>query len=252
MDYYLMILLSGVMCFFGTLIGAFAGGGSSLITFPLLLLFAPGSYISLFIVSKIAAVMMTISSGGVHLSKGALNMKLFMVILVSGILGTAIGTYFLQYHFDEVLFKRLLTIALFSIAAYLGFSKKRGLESSHMKSLTLRNLFWVALFSFAINILNGLFGGTGIFVTAFLVAFLRMNFIAAIAYTMVTYAVISILQTGYLAMINDFDPYLAIVVLIFALLGGYAGVKLQYLKGDFWVKRAAIFMMLAIGVRMLF
>jgi uncharacterized membrane protein YfcA len=43
-----------------------------------------------------------------------------------------------------------------------------------------------------------------------------------------------------------------LLVVLGSILGAYFGTKFQYLKGDVWVKKASVVMMLVLGVTMLF
>ncbi len=248
----LILLLNGLMVLIGTIFSSFSGGGASLIIFPMLLLFAPGDYVSLFVISKLAVLMMGISSSNIHYKKNQFNFKLVILLIITGILGTALGTYFLQYHFNEVIFKRILILVIFISAIYLMFSKEKGPGTNHTRSLTHSVLFLCGFFCFLINIFNGIFGGTGILLNLLLVFYLRMPFIKSIPYSVIAYTFIGLAQATYLVSTETFNPSLALVVLIFAGIGGLIGTKLQYLKGNLIVKRSATLMLVIIGVRMLF
>lgn len=194
---------------------------------------------------------MTFAASRVHFKINKFEHRLMKYLLVGGLLGTVLGTYFLQYHFDQLLFERLLGTVTIAVGIYTFFLKNTGLEAGKEKTLTTNMLVVSAIFSFLINVLNGLFGGTGLFLTIYLVSVLRMSFIRAIAYTMFNYAVLSSAQVIYLVMTEKFSLNLAVAVMIGALIGGSVGTKLQYLKGNLWVKRVAIVMMLVIGTEML-
>lgn len=246
-----MLILSGLIALLATILGSFSGGGSSLILFPLLLAFVPDSYISLLIISKISASVMTATSGGMHLQKASMNKKILFSLIFSGLLGTALGTYFLQYQFNENLFRNILVVFIFLTAFYILFARDKGLNSDKERKFNLKTGILISIFSFLTNILNGIFGGTGLFMTVFLVVFLRMSFIKAIGYTMIMYAVLSSVQAVYLGLTEEFNYMLALAVMAGALVGGFFGTKMQYLKGNLWVKNAAVVMLFAIGIKML-
>lgn len=248
-----MDLLAGGFALVATMMAAFVGGGASMFLFPLLIAFIPGTYISLFITGKVGAMVMALTASKMHIKRNALETKLILNLLISGFLGTGLGTYFLQYHFDEILFKRILFAAVVVAAVYLFWDKKIGVEekSDHEIKPTFSKHVAVFLFSFFINILNGIFGGTGIFITVFLVVFLKKSFLKTSGYTMTLYAIISVFQVIYLATTETFDPTLALFVLLGSLVGGYLGTRLQYLKGSVWIKRASILMLIAVAVKMI-
>lgn len=234
-----------------TVIGSFAGGGSSLVMFPLLLSFVPGSYLSLFLISKISAAVMTTTSGRIHFKRGGMDLKMLGLIIFAGVLGTIVGTYILTYHFDETLFKKLMIGLIFFSAFYVFISGDKGLKQGKVRKFDWKTITNVFLMSFVINVLNGILGGTGLLLTIYLVVYLRMEFIKAIAYTMITYAVLSTLQAGYLIFTVEFDWILAVSVIIGAMIGGYFGTHLQYLKGNLKVKRASVVVMVAVGIKLL-
>jgi uncharacterized membrane protein YfcA len=252
MNEVLMLSASALVVLVGTIVTSFAGGGTSLVIFPMLLLIAPGSYVSLFVITKIAAVMMGISSSRIHFKKTNFKIGLLSTLVISGLLGTALGTYFLQFQFDDLLFKKMLTGFVFLTAIYLFFSNEKGLEISKSRQVTPFLLLILAIGSFAINILNGIFGGTGLFNVLLIVLVFRLTFINAIAYAMINYAIIGSVQALYLVLTEPFDLKLAASVVLAAFLGGFIGTKFQYIKGDYWVKKTATFMMLVVGISMLF
>lgn len=248
-----IVLTSGVIALFATLIGSFAGGATSLIMFPLILMFAVNDYMDALTANKIATMFMTIAASKIHFGKRKINKKLFAVLLLSGLLGTAIGTYIVQYQLNEVLFMRILSIALIVTGLYvLSMGKEKGVRSRIHNKINLKILLIAAIFSTAINILNGIFGGTGLFLTLFFVLFLKMTFIESMIYTMPVYAIINVFQTTYLAHITDIiheNPLLAITMACCGLLGGIIGTNLQYLKGNVWVKRVSVLVMLIVGIK---
>ncbi len=221
--------------------------------FPMFLNFLPGSYISLFIISKIGATFMTALASKIHFNKNKFTLKLLLVLSVSGLAGTALGTYFLQFKFDEILFKRLLFVFIVVTVIYLFFDKKIGvLNKEEERKFSPKLFFLTFLGCFSINILNGIFGGTGLFITILLVFLWKMNFIKAVGYTMAAYTIIGLPHVIYLSTIESFDYLLTVFVVVGALLGGFLGTHLQYIKGNLWVKRAAISMMFLLGIKMLF
>lgn len=244
--------LSGfISALIAAVISSFAGGGSNLILFPLLLLISGGTYAASLGIAKASASVLTIVAGNVHRKRHTFDLRLLIVIIVSSLLGTAVGTYWLRFHFDEALFKRLLAMILISTAAYLFLSKEKGMNKNAIPAVSRWKLVVTALYVFALNILNSLFGGTGIFLTVFLMGFLGMSFIHAIAFSMISYITVSVIQAAYLLFTEKFDPWLLAGVMLGALVGSWLGTKLLYFKGNRWAKMAAMIMMLIIAVQML-
>lgn len=242
-----------VLSFITGIIGAFSGGGTSLILFPLLLWLTPNSYLQTLTITKIAALSMNISSAAVHIKKSRPQITLLLTLTIFGILGTAIGTYLVQYHLDANLFQIILGIFLLSTSAYLIFFKnKLGSTTLQAKTLTPKRLAIIALGATIINIFNGLFGGTGAVITLFLVIYLHYSFLRAVAYTMISYSIISFIQVSYLYLITETVPLQILLTVTGAFIGGTIGAKLQYIKGNKYVKIAAISIMTLLGIKSLF
>ncbi|MBU1151280.1 sulfite exporter TauE/SafE family protein [Patescibacteria group bacterium] len=248
----MLAFISAIIAIFSTLVGSFSGGGASMMMFPLLLMFVESSYLPALVLSKIAATAMTMSAARIHVGRHLVNWRFFLVLLVAGFLGMGLGTYLVQYQLNEVLFKGILGMLLLGTSGYLLFSRSGlGLHAGHERGFG----FWVmvlgALAAFVINVLNGMFGGTGVFLTLYLVLFMRMTFIHSMIYVMPTFALISFIQTIYLMGTVSFDWKIGIVMGIAGLSGGFLGTRLQYLKGNMWVKRASVLVMLLIGGKVL-
>lgn len=254
MNELLMSLTAGVIAIFSTITGSFSGGATSLIMFPLILMFVTPNYLDALTANKIATMFMTIAASHIHFKNKKVNITLFTVLIIFGLIGTAIGTYLVQFNFNEDLFKKLLAAALISTAIYLLFSRGKGVKVREHRKIDFRVLVYTAFFSILINILNGLFGGTGMFTTLFFVLVLRMTFIESMIYMMPTYAIINIFQTTYLSYTTNIIerfPILAITMACCGILGGIIGTNLQYLKGNVWVKRVAIFVTIILGIKIL-
>ena len=241
----------GLAATFASLIASFSGGGLSLVLFPILLLITPYSYVSLLAVAKVSATLMTITSTRIHALKNKLDYKLILHLALFQILGTALGTYFLQYKFNESLFKTLLAWTIVLTASYLLLSKKIGLEQAIKREITRKVYVEAAIVCFLISILNGLFGGTGIFITIYLLVALKMSFIESMKLVMPSCGIVNILQSIYLLFSEWVEWKLVVCVILGSIVGSFFGTKLQYLKGNLWVKRAAVIVMYAIGIRTL-
>lgn len=250
MEEYLVTIAGGLIGLLANIVAAFAGGGSSLIMFPLLLSIAPQSYASILTVAKVGATAGTLTAGKIHFGRNKINKVLLFLVMISSLIGTAIGTYFVQYQLNENLFKIILSATLLVVATFLLFKKKIGVDDG-VKDRELNVFAYIVtvVYCVLINILNGLFGGTGIFLTLFFVMFLQLTFIRAVALTVISYVVVNLLQTGYLLSTENVDFALTIAVLIGGGIGAYLGTHLQYLKGNKWVKVAAVSLMYFIGIQ---
>ncbi len=251
MNEYVIAFQGGLAATFATLVASFSGGGLSLILFPILLFITPYSYVSLLTVAKVSATLMTITSTRIHAFKNKLDYKFILHLALFQVLGTALGTYFLQYKFNENLFKTLLAWTIVLTASYLFFSKKIGLEQKIKKEITKEVYIESAIVCFLISILNGLFGGTGIFITIYLLVALKMSFIESMKLVMPSCGIVNFIQSLYLLFSEWVEWKLVACVVLGSIVGSFFGTRLQYLKGNLWVKRAAVIVMYVIGVRTL-
>ena len=244
------VFLSGFFAACAGLISAFSGGGYSFVLFPMLLLFIPGAYAATLAVTKVGTVALSLTSGKIHLSRHQFNRNLLIILVISGLVGTAIGTYLIQYHLQEVLYKKILSCVVISSACYLLISKNKGLGVENETKITSGILLITFISIGSISILNGLFGGTGILMTLYMVAVLRMSFIRSTAHMMLSAIPLNIVQTGYLLITEPFRLDLLVAIFVGSIMGSWCGTRLQYLKGNIWVRRSAIVIMLLICIRL--
>ena len=245
--------LGGIVSFFSMILSAFSGGGGSLILLMSLLGFTESSYLAALTLSKIAAAVVTGTASFLHIKKDKykLDKKVLGVMFFGSLFGISIATYLVQYQLDESFVISLLPFIMFSIGLYLIWNKKKGLGMEKPKPVTKRLLGEIFAFFFLTNIINGLSGGFGIIFGSFMVIHMRISFIHAIAYGMVSGFLVHLMQSIYLTTVVDLNYTLAIFIIIGAFLGGYVGTKLQSLKGNLWVKNVALLVMFGIGIRML-
>ncbi len=245
---YLIPLTGGLISFLAAVIGAFAGGGYVLTMFPIFLLMFPGSYAGHLALVKMGALAITVLGGQIHFRKSSIKWKILGPLTVGGFFGTGIGTYLIQYQLNEDLFKTLLGFTLLIGAFYLIIKKEIGHERTHRRKINWRVILEVFIYAMGIGVLNGLFGGVGIFTTLYLVFIFGLAFRTAIAYTMLSYLIVNGSQTAYLLTTETIDPYLALYLVIGAGLGGFLGVHLQYTKGSKYIKYVTITLLFALGV----
>jgi uncharacterized membrane protein YfcA len=134
---------------------------------------------------------------------------------------------------------------------YLACSKKTGITSA-FSTPSKKDLVVAFVYGFLLNILNGIFGGTGMFLMLFLVLYFKMDFIQATATSFTSYVTVNILQTAYLVVTASLLWNHALFVVIGGLLGSFVGTKLQYLKGNVWVKYASLSVMTLLAGKMLY
>lgn len=216
--------------------------------FPLLLQFVPGTYAGHLAVAKLGGLGITAVSGQIHYRRTRLNPHLLFVLAFGGLIGTGFGTYLIQHHLNEVLFRALLGFSLLIGATYLAIKQQVGKEKGKRRPVTRAVLAEAGIFALGVGVLNGLFGGTGIFTTLYLVFFFHIPFRKAIAYTMLSYLLVNMFQVMYLWATESVNLFLALLIAGGAMAGAYVGTHFQYIKGSAWIKTAAISIMVILGI----
>ena len=244
-----------VIGFFAALIAStiatFIGGASSLILLPVLILLTSGTFAGLLAVTKANAFLMCLTAVNKHRKRMQFDMKLLWILIIFGLIGTGIGTYFLQYHFNEKFFHILLGIVLIISAAYLYFKKEVGLHEGHERKMNFKMYTITSFCVLGLNILNGLFGGTGMFTTLFLIVVLRYSYMNAVALGFVSYLAVNFVQAGYLLSTETYSWWLLAGIMGGAILGAHLGTHFLFLKGNKLAKTVGMVVIMILGVKML-
>ena len=242
-----LFLSSFAISLFAIFITSISGGGNNLVLFPLLLGISPSNYISTFTVAKVAAAVHSVTSSKIHLKHNTFHKKLLIILIATAILGTSIGTFILENFNNERIFKLILSFILAVSAIYIAVGVPKA--ETH-KKINTTELIVAGIFSILINILNGIFGGTGIFLTAFLIIYLQIEFKKALAITAISYLLVNILQAGYLMLTNIFDPILLGGSILGSIAGSLLGTNFIYLKSNQLLKYLSPIMMTVIAIVM--
>ena len=78
-----------------------------------------------------------------------------------------------------------------------------------------------------------------------------MSFTHAIGYAMISMAIINIFQASYLIPIEPINWWLLGDIIIGSALGAWLGTNILFNKGNYWVKVAAVVLMVFMGISML-
>ncbi len=248
MNAELLPYLGGVIAIFSSFFGAFASGGSALILMGILILITDDPYISLLATAKVAATAMVLMSSLLHRRRMQVSVSLIAVMTLSGLVGMALATGILQTYSNETLFEAVNGVLLIILAFYLFFSETKGQTHSGRVSFKSKELIEVGAVLLGFSFLNGFSGGMGLILSSYLVLRLRMSFIEATAYTMISGILVNASQAIYLVSTVEVNFPLLFFVVIGSLMGAYWGTKMQYLHGNRTVKWAVTCMMLILGV----
>lgn len=234
-----------------TAIGAFSGGGLSLILLPFLIFSFSDQepYLTLLTASKIGALTMSAVAAIFHRTRHVQSTRFLAWVTTGGVLGTALGTYLLQYLLEARSIAFLLAFIMVAAAVLLIRSPKGLANRDDIPSL--KECIIGSLFIFVVYIFNGIFGGTGIFLTMFCIVALRMGTIQAVAYSMTSSAIVNVLHTLYLVPVAPPPIDIAFGVIVGTTLGTTIGTYVQYLKGNRVVKIATSVLLVFMATKVL-
>lgn len=244
-------ILAAVTTFFSAVLGGFTGGGGGALSLSfMVLLFPDEPYISILAAFKAAVIFWCIVSSAVHWKVQTIDWKLFWTAGVASVLGVSLGTYLVQNVLPPEILIRSIPFVLIFIAITLTFSKKDLKDRPHRR-VTLLSGAVLFLFFFCMNTANAMMGGLGLLGSFFLVRYMRVSYILAAAYTFTLALMRNTPQSIYLLATEPIDLWLLVFVALGGMLGSYCGTKLQYLKGNKWVKAVALIAMVGIAIQMI-
>lgn len=246
MDQLVLFVISLV----ANLFSAFSGGGAGLIQLPALIFLGLPFAIAL-ATHKVASVALGIGATARHLREGALEKRLVLFILASGLPGVVLGA-----HLIIGVPGRVAEFALGTLTAGLGLYSwlNPGLGQSNVVRHRDYKGFGVGgVVLFMIGVLNGsLTSGTGLFVTLWLVRWFGFDYRRAVAYTLV---LVGIFWNGAgaitLGILSEVRWSWLPALLAGSLVGGYLGAHLAIVKGNRMIKRAFEVIALAIGIKLI-
>lgn len=231
------------------LFSAFSGGGAGLIQLPALIFLGLPFAVAL-ATHKVASVALGIGATIRHLREEALERRLAVIILASGLPGVVVGAnVILNVH------ERSAVVALGVLTAGLGIYSWLNPELGQSVQRAHRDRqgeLIGGLVLFGIGVLNGsLTSGTGLFVTIWLVRWFGLDYRRAIAYTLILVGLFWN-STGAitLGMLTGIRWTWLPALLAGSLLGGYLGAHMAIKSGNRWIKRAFEIVTLLVGIKL--
>lgn len=235
-------MLDQILLFIGSFIAntmsAFAGGGSGLVQFPLIIFLGLPFAIAL-ATHKTATFALGLGSLVRYIRhKEPIDWSFAFFVMICGLPGTILGAWVIL-QFPEHIAQLVLGIFTIAIGIYSASRKKLG-QVSDPKNRDLKGLIIGGFVLFIIGIYNGSFAsGSGLFVTLWLVLWFGLDYRSSVVYTMTLVGFIwnftgaaSLLALGS----PVYWPWVP-ALLLGSFAGGYAGAHLGALKGSVWVKR---------------
>lgn len=233
-------------------LSAFAGGGAGLVQLPVILLMGL-PFPSALATHKVVTIALGLGAfARMAQDRDLIEPALAAVMLICGIAGVILGAY-IVIQVPEGIALKILGILTIGIGLYS--AAKRGFGQTYIpKNRELRGLSIGGVALFAIGVFNGSFSaGSGLFVTAFLIAWFGMDYRRAVAYTMIVNGIFWNGAGGAALVAFGAPVHWAWVPVLLAgsFAGGYIGAHAGALKGNRWIKHAFTAVTLASGAALL-
>jgi uncharacterized membrane protein YfcA len=229
---------------------AFAGGGAGLFQLPALIFLGLPFGIAL-ATHKVASVALGIGATVRHLREDALERRFALLMLAWGLPGVVLGASVILRVPD-----RYAQIALGVLTMMLGvysFMKPQlGLVHDPRHRDRRGHMIGGGVL-FVIGVLNGsLTSGTGLFATLWLVRWFGMDYVRAVAYTLI---LVGMFWNGTgaltLGLQGDIQWNWLPALLLGSLLGGYLGAHLSIQKGNRWIKHVFEVITILVGLKLI-
>ena len=223
---------------------ALAGGGAILIFMGLPFSLALATH-------KVATVALGVGATVRHLKEKHSSFRLLALILVAGIPGVVLGAYAI-IDINDRMAEVVLGLLTLSLALYSIIKSDLGLSSNPIHR-DIKGIIIGACGLFFIGIANGaLSAGSGLFVTLWLVYWLRLSYRLAVAHTLIAVglgwnASGAITMTWFATVKWDWLPAL----LCGSFVGGYLGAHSSITVGSIWIKRCYELITLLVAAKLL-
>ncbi len=232
------------------LFSSFFGGGAGLVQLPALIFLGLPFALAL-ATHKVASVALGLGASLRHWRDGRLEKPMVVLMLLSGLPGVVLGALAIVHIPDRVA-EVLLGVLTIALGLYSIFKQSLGLQyvAGNRQG---RGLVIGGSGLLFIGFLNGsLTSGTGLFVTLWLIRWFGMDYLSAVAHTLV---MVGIFWNGTgaftLGVVSEIYWAWIPVLLLGSLLGGYMGAHLAISSGNRWIKRGFESVTLLIGLKLL-
>ncbi len=229
---------------------SFSGGGAGLIQLPALIFLGLPFALAL-ATHKVASVALGLGATARHLRDKRLEKPFVILMLLAGIPGVILGTQIIIHIPDHIahIALGLLTVGL----GLYSISNPNLGQHDEPDHRTSQGYLLGGFVLFLIAVINGsLTSGTGLFATLWLVRWFGMDYLKAVAHTLILVGV-AWNGTGALSLglVADIHWIWVPTLVIGSLLGGYAGAHLAVSKGNTTIKRAYEAVTLLVGIKLL-
>ncbi|MFH1837747.1 MAG: sulfite exporter TauE/SafE family protein [Candidatus Omnitrophota bacterium] len=224
-------------------------GGTSLITVPLLI--SMGMSAKLAVGTNMFTLIFVSLSGaiGFRESMETRHNRVMPILIVLTILGSWWGAKILL-DFDEKLLERFLVLIICLFVPIFLLKKNIGITENHEKNSPLR-FFAASVLVFILGIYGGFFSGGYVMMLSYvLILGIGFDFLQTAGMTKVLNLFSSLVASLIFWQNGLIDLHVGIPLAVAISLGGYSGAKLAIRKGNVWVRRLFIGMMVFLAVKL--
>ena len=240
-----------IISYLSNVFSSIAGGGAGLIQLPALILFGVPYYKAL-AAHKIATVALGIGGSIRNYKNLEKNYLILFLLLIFGIPGVFLGTFFVKLISDQYLYL-LLAIFTIMLGIYSFLKPNLGLISIQ-KKIGIFSYLKFTTFIFIIGILNGsISSGTGLLVTILLIKTFGLDFLSSISITFITVGIFwNAAGAIALSKIGSIPLNILCILILGSFLGGFSGAYLSNLKGNKFIKKLFTCLCFLIGLTLIF
>ncbi len=229
---------------------SFSGGGAGLIQLPALIFLGLPFALAL-ATHKVASVALGLGASLRHWRDGRLERPIVLLMLAWGLPGVVLGALTIVHVPDRL---AEILLGLLTIALGLYSMLKQSLGQHYVAgNREGKGLLIGGVGLLLIGFLNGsLTSGTGLFVTLWLIRWFGMDYLSAVAHTLV---MVGIFWNGTgaatLGVVSAIHWAWIPVLLAGSLLGGYLGAQLAISSGNRLIKRGFEAVTMLVGIKLL-
>ncbi|MEM0541124.1 TSUP family transporter [Flavobacterium sp. j3] len=247
METYIIILLC-IAAFFAGFVDAIVGGGG-LIQTPVAIILLPQLSVATIIGSlKIPAFSGTSFAAYQYLKKVQMNWKLLSIMALVAFFSAFLGSNLLTLVHNDFM-KPLLLVVLIFIAIYTFTKKDFGIHQAKEHSLK-RQLLLGVIISVCIGFYDGFIGpGTGSFLVLAFVSVLGFDFLHASANAKMVNLATNFGSICLFILKGKIIWAIAIPMAICNALGGFIGAKLAIKKGNTFIRKFFLFVVILTLIR---
>lgn len=248
-----MTVTSALFVFSSALFAGFFGGqvgGGGLLTLPLLILVGLDPKVAIG-TNKVAAILYVLIATATFNQHKKAKLHHVLWFGTAALVGSIVGSLLvLHFTIDEVFLKEITIVLLFVLALLLYFKPNLGLENSEFH-LSKKSFALVIFFVFLIAVYGGFLSiaMTTLFSMLFIVH--RQSFLESMS-TAFFLSLIVLISSGAIFVANGSVDYSYVLVQAAGgAIGAFFGSKYAIKKGNAWIKRFTLLMVIILLVKLL-